>query len=155
MRMRPMSRSTMRRRTWPAARSERRPRADGSTWTGFSRSAAVSRSASSAAPAGATSTSDPKRARAASRPFIRADATSSGGQRLAHEVAQDDLLVARRALEGLGSLLHALLDAPAHVDARLGDDEHLHAAVGRRRAPLDEAAVLEPIDDARDVGVVA
>src|SRR5439155_3431791 len=75
--------------------------------------------------------------------------------RLAEQVAQQHLLLGREALERLGRLLHARLDAAAQVLAGLGDDEHLHAAVVGGRPPLDEPARLEAVDDAGDVRVVA
>src|ERR1700761_7619707 len=43
----------------------------------------------------------------------------------------------------------------ADLGAALGHDEHLHAPVVLRAAALDEAAVLEAVDDPRDVRVVA
>ena len=60
-----------------------------------------------------------------------------------------------RPASGGGRLLEALGEPLADLGAALGDDEHLHAPVVRRAAALDQAAVLEAVDDPGDVRVVA
>jgi citrate synthase len=76
-------------------------------------------------------------------------------ERPPHDVAERALILRREAGQRARRLLEALGEALADLGAALGDGEHLHAPVVRRAAALDEAAVLEAVDDARDVRVVA
>src|SRR5919198_4363132 len=76
-------------------------------------------------------------------------------QRAAHDVAQRALVLVREARQRLRRLLEPRGQTGAPLGAAPGDREHLHPAVVLGRAPLDEAAVLEAVDDPGDVRVVA
>src|SRR5207248_4009244 len=71
------------------------------------------------------------------------------------QVSQLALLVRAQRCELRRRLLHPRDDAVPEYLALVGEAEQLDPAVVRRRAPLDEAARLEAVDDARDVRGVA
>src|SRR5256885_7844859 len=73
----------------------------------------------------------------------------------AHDVAQRPLVLGREVGQRLWRLVQAGGEARADPRAALGDHQHLHAPVVLARAALDETAVLETVDDARHLRVVA
>ena len=89
------------------------------------------------------------------RPLDAVVARRVGGVGAAHDVAQRQLIGLGQAGERLRGRVEALAQPRAQLGAAVGHDEHLHAAVVLGRVALDEAAVLEAVDDARDVRVVA
>src|SRR4051794_8475077 len=80
---------------------------------------------------------------------------ASAVQGLAEQVAQQLLLVAREAREGLGRHRQPRPDLTAHAAALVGEHEQLHAPVARVALALHVAALLEPVRDPGDRRAVA